>query len=48
MSHGRAIERDGQLRDSGEESINEIAGLTLSKHPGLAEFRGLPFASRAL
>jgi len=28
MSHGRAIERHGQLPDSGEESIDEIAGLT--------------------
>ena len=44
MSNGRAVERHDQLPDSSKESIDEIAGLTLSKHPGLAQFRVLPFA----
>jgi len=48
MSHGCAIERHGQLPDSGKESIDQIASLALPKHPGLAEFRVLPFAQLEL
>ena len=44
MSHGRAIERHGQLPDSGKESIDHVAGLALPQHPRLAQLRVLPFA----